>query len=125
MSPDDHRECELHHRQRLGRVTELAEQLEQVEWEPRTIVDRLRDFRELLRPVTVRLRRLDDSVEHMLVARPTATQSLNGPPARRRILASWSSENESLPKTAKPDSGRESPTRRNSSWAKRTSSARC
>jgi len=62
MRSDEHHFCELRYRDLLDRLHDLGERVERVEQDQRTIVDILRDFRELLRLVTNRLRAVDRSI---------------------------------------------------------------
>jgi len=62
MHSDEHDFCELRYRDLRDRLRDLAERVERVEKDQRTIVDILRDFRDLLRLVTTRVRELDRSV---------------------------------------------------------------
>ncbi len=59
MRSDDHGACELRYRDLLGRLRDMAERLEHVARDQRTIFDILRDFRELMRLVLTRVRALD------------------------------------------------------------------
>jgi len=63
MRPDDHCACELRYRDLLGRLRDMAERLEHVERDQRTILDILRDFRELVRLVVIRVRALDHRID--------------------------------------------------------------
>ncbi len=62
MYSDEHHFCELRYRDLLDRLRDLTERVERVEKHQRTIVDILRDFRDLLRLATTRVRELDRSV---------------------------------------------------------------
>ena len=69
MRPDDHRACELRYRDLLGRLRDMAERLEHVERDQRTILDILRDFRELVRLVVIRVRALDHRIDGATIRR--------------------------------------------------------
>ncbi len=62
MRSDEHHFCELRYRDLLDRLRDLGERVDRVERDQRAVVDILRDFRELLRLVTARLRAVDRSV---------------------------------------------------------------
>jgi len=65
MSPNDHHSCEMRYRDLVDRLHDMSERIERVERDQRTLVDLLRDFRELVRLVVTRLRALDHRVEEM------------------------------------------------------------
>ena len=61
--PRDHPGWEIRYRDLLGRLEDLSERVERLERDQRTIVDLLRDFRELARLVVARLRASDQRME--------------------------------------------------------------
>ena len=63
MSPNDHYACEIRYRDLLKRLEDMSERIERLERDQRTIVDLLRDFRELIRLVVARLRASDHRIE--------------------------------------------------------------
>jgi hypothetical protein len=63
MSADDHRDCELRYRDLLHRLHDMSERLGRVERNQQTIIDILRDFRELVRLVVTRVKALGHRVE--------------------------------------------------------------
>jgi len=65
MSANDHHACDMRYRDLLDRLHDLSERIERVERDQRTIVDLLRDFRELIRLVVTRLRALHYRVEEV------------------------------------------------------------
>lgn len=68
MDPNDHRACDIRHRDLLDRLEDMSEQIERLERDQRRIVELLRDFRELVRLVVERIRASDQRIED-LVAR--------------------------------------------------------
>ena len=67
MSPDDHRACEIRHRDLLDRLEDMSEQIERLERDQRRTLDILRDFRELVRLVVARVKASDQRIEDLAV----------------------------------------------------------
>jgi len=65
MRPDDHRACELRHRELLDRLHDVSERLERLEGDQRTFLEILRDFRELVRLMTIRVRALHQRIDQL------------------------------------------------------------
>ena len=63
MIPDPHRACEARYRALLDRLEDMAERVERLERDQRSIIDLLRDFRELSRLLIARVRALDFRLE--------------------------------------------------------------